>query len=450
MIAAGTPHFVTPAERIESLMLLALASSGQGDTAAAQEALSRISNASLRAQSDDLQTEVQYTRALCAWRAGQAQRAQDLLRHMDTEDPVAETKALILHSWIAASNDRFTAQGDLLVKGLTTMQQASVPDLGVMYKALHALAGVCREVFIPQATDFAVALARNFPWPHDSHLEEFQTFRALGWAVAMQGDYIHGIRSVNRSKELAPSKFWLVLSRLDHAMMAFATGEASTAQAELLDADDLIRSLDWSQTQNEEVVALLLAAELFARVDPHRAREHLDHYFAVRDRIPESSGFRHTKRLLGMEHYARAAIEQSLGNSHRALSHASAAFEIFRRLRFNWRAARAALIMHACGGGDRWLAEAAEKIRDYPRSFIAVEVERKQLRARTPSLNVLTPTERNVFEVLCAGGSIEDTAARLGTKPNTIRNHIRSIHRKFGVKNRSQLLVAASRLGLLQ
>jgi DNA-binding NarL/FixJ family response regulator len=63
---------------------------------------------------------------------------------------------------------------------------------------------------------------------------------------------------------------------------------------------------------------------------------------------------------------------------------------------------------------------------------------------------VLTPREIEVVEYLARGLSYADVGMALGISPNTVRAHIRSIYDKLVVASKTEAVMAALRLGLLQ
>jgi len=92
-----------------------------------------------------------------------------------------------------------------------------------------------------------------------------------------------------------------------------------------------------------------------------------------------------------------------------------------------------------------WLAEAQRKIEQYPRSFVAAEIGRIVARAADLPSARLMPRQQEILSLLRTGISIDKIAARLRTSRNTVRVHITKIHRALGVRNRAELLAAASK-----
>ena len=51
----------------------------------------------------------------------------------------------------------------------------------------------------------------------------------------------------------------------------------------------------------------------------------------------------------------------------------------------------------------------------------------------------LSPRETHVADLLVRGSTIKSVAADLGISPNTVKSHMRRIHRKLGITNRAEL-----------
>jgi DNA-binding NarL/FixJ family response regulator len=64
--------------------------------------------------------------------------------------------------------------------------------------------------------------------------------------------------------------------------------------------------------------------------------------------------------------------------------------------------------------------------------------------------NVLSPREREVFQLLAKGLTGEDAAVQLHVSPETIRTHVRNAMRKLGARTRTHAVVLALQRGELE
>ena len=63
---------------------------------------------------------------------------------------------------------------------------------------------------------------------------------------------------------------------------------------------------------------------------------------------------------------------------------------------------------------------------------------------------ILTPREKEVFELLIENYSTKEMAEQMGISDKTVRNHISNVMLKLGVKGRAQAVVELLRLGELK
>ena len=149
------------------------------------------------------------------------------------------------------------------------------------------------------------------------------------------------------------------------------------------------------------------------------------------------------------EAYTEACIARAQNKTNELRRLAKMAYSEFEAMGFEWRAARAALLLYESGLGAEWLERAKTAARNYPRSFVADKIARAFQSNKDEYLGKITPRAREVFTLLCCGKSTDEIACSLGSSPGTVRVHIANIHRAFGVSTRSQLLVKAKQHGLL-
>ena len=61
----------------------------------------------------------------------------------------------------------------------------------------------------------------------------------------------------------------------------------------------------------------------------------------------------------------------------------------------------------------------------------------------------LSDREREVLDLIAAGATNREIAARLFLSPHTVKEHTSSLYRKLGVRNRAEAVQKAQRLGLI-
>ena len=62
---------------------------------------------------------------------------------------------------------------------------------------------------------------------------------------------------------------------------------------------------------------------------------------------------------------------------------------------------------------------------------------------------LLSERERQVLELVAAGSTNREIAARLFLSPHTVKDHTSALYRKLGARNRAEAILRAQRLGLL-
>ncbi len=62
------------------------------------------------------------------------------------------------------------------------------------------------------------------------------------------------------------------------------------------------------------------------------------------------------------------------------------------------------------------------------------------------SKGILTPREREVFELLILNKTTKEIASKLGISEKTVRNHISNAMQKLGVKGRASAVVELLKL----
>ncbi|MET1003841.1 MAG: LuxR C-terminal-related transcriptional regulator [Acidimicrobiia bacterium] len=96
------------------------------------------------------------------------------------------------------------------------------------------------------------------------------------------------------------------------------------------------------------------------------------------------------------------------------------------------------------------------RLWNWHEALVAAERLAARIGAREPTPDSLEPTsnrlstrEREVLELIAAGGSNKDVAAALQLRPRTVMHYTSSIYRKLGVRGRAEAVAVALQTGLL-
>jgi tetratricopeptide (TPR) repeat protein len=433
---------VTRAQDAERLMILGVAHSRSNRFSEADEYFERAAEDG---------TELIRTGELAYW------RARRYLEERRTEDARA-----LLGEVRNAPGDRARIWADWLESGIFTHQERYLDSALVLMHllefmdglkeehredevwALHTLATRARELDAPKIRRFVQARVNRQEWTEDFRVNQFQTYKAVAWCHALEGDYFNAFRYLKMAGAIAPSPPWRAMTLLDRAYLAKCVGEGLWSRSELAEAQEILESVSWRTTDDEERAALPLAAELYVDLDSGRASSYLAKFFELRDAINPQLHMRYDDRLSALAEYANGVVQMKLGNRKSASAAFRKAWDVYNAIGYDWRAGRCALRMFELTRNDSWLERARQKLQNYGGSWL-----RDGLRKMAdPELPHVTPAQRRVLDLLVEGRTTEQIVKITGTRPFTIQNHIKRMLQSFGVPTRASLVAEAVKRGL--
>jgi len=86
----------------------------------------------------------------------------------------------------------------------------------------------------------------------------------------------------------------------------------------------------------------------------------------------------------------------------------------------------------------------------YPRAATAAFQRAASLRGRQQDPGALSRRELQVLQLVAAGADISSIGRQLLLSPHTVRNHLKGVYRKLGVRGRVEAAVYAVRRGLIK
>jgi len=391
-----------------------------------------------------LQSEIAYRRGVRYLFAGEFDLAREQLEPAARSSSAArQLDAMHLESALLYDQGRYRQVADVLVRLLDRIDPADPRMSMTAAYATHTLSATARDVDIPFAVPSIERQLRSCIWPEDLNVQRFQSLKALGWSYALRGDYFSAFRYLKQSATFAPSRAWYAIAMVDRAYLARCLREERWSRQELGEADEAGEMVDWRGTRDEERVGLLLLAEMFAPLDTGKAAKYMGQYRDLGELNARNMHFARTSLLAALANYSAGVTQLALGNEKAGVNSLRSSLGVYDRAGFDWRAGRCALRLFEATKDEAYLRQAAEKLRNYPNSWLADELRELSGAQLIPTL---PPMQHKVFEQLCKGYSTAQIAQNLGRSEYTVKNHIKLIFKAFGVKSRAALLAAVSTL----
>ncbi len=354
----------------------------------------------------------------------------------------------LLRSFIHCHEERYREAAQSLIKAIGLIGKHREQYREEWFHAVQNLALLGREL----AFDEAVALARSevdqpIEWPEDFTTQRFQALVTVGWSCALRGDMLGCFRYLRAAERRIPSDAFRVILLLDRAYFARIVGEQNWALDEIAQAENVAERIDWNALAGEERLALLLLARATVEIDPERGRYYLARYKGL-DRIRSPLHlFAFDHRLEAYAAYTEGVVRMS-GKGAGAEEVLRAAWVIFDRIGFDWRAARTAIRLFEVTKKERWRHLAEDKLEAFPQSWLARELRDRASAASNPPVK-LPPMQSKVFGMLCRKMTTAEIASELGLSQHTVRNHLKAVFRAYGVNNRAALVAEAAARGHL-
>lgn len=393
----------------------------------------------------ELKAEAQYYRALIHWLRYDNMLAEEAaLPLLEHEDANERARARILLAWIAIRRHDLPKHVEQLLAALDELERAGEKRNGFyVARTLNTLSAVCREMPLPEIVARMRAVDANLVWTSGMQADRFHFLRSMAWIDALGGDHVAAFRQLKEASIIAPSDAARVFSLADRAYLARCAGEAGFFADQLGEAHHAAQQVNWEETGGEERAALVVLAQLFSTVDAAEAIAYLERFRALQSNALRAPAYAMDARVRAFADHSEGVARLHLGESEQAEALLRESWSVFEEFSYVWRAALSALHLYEVTNDRKWLEMARKRIEPYPRSWIAGRVEKAE---QPPSLTPrLTPSQRQVFDLMCEGTSTNDIAKQLQRSPYTVRNHISDILEAFGVRSRSELFALLRR-----
>lgn len=418
----------------------------------AAEAMLDAAVPALDGADDERKYQLAYARARLGWnRREYNPQNEDIALAMRSKDPALRFNALNLRAWMHAGlEDYHSTMRDL--RGCLNLFAEHGYRCGVANVALaiQSTLGFAWEIGDWDAESEAEAAFEALEWTPDVAVHRFMSLRNLAWCAFLRGDSAGAQWLFKDSKDAAPSPAWKVIAHADRAYVARMNLNEAWAAEELYDAHAIARSVEWHATRDEERLALITLAILFAATDLGQAQRYVSTYIEMgANSINVNIEASHDpRRAVASEKYAAGRVQAMLGNTELAVRDLQQAYEIFAAIGFDFRAALAAQALHELTKDDRWLENARVHAAGYPASALYERLSGKP-REQDDALQDLTHLQRQIALAFCQGADIMELSRRFSRSSFTIGKQLEAIYSAFGVGSRTALRDELHRRGVL-
>jgi len=369
--------------------------------------------------------DVAYIQGLLAWAGRDSEAARRALRSVSPVTVEQRVKIIALQSWFTTNLAR---RADMLMAALSQAIEGAV-DVGLLGHIAHPLAVLVRELDLGDLGQRAEDLLGRVPWGEQAPADRYYTDRAVAWVAAQRGDYISALRLLDRTALRALNPAQCAVVATDRVRICTMAGDTVNAHVAALHAFEELELIAWDRAVNDEPYAVYSASDVLAPIDRERMRALVTRADAAS--LSPVLGAASLPTLPAFRDLAHALLET---DSYGSLRFARRAYRAFHNIGYEHRAASAALCAYDASRARHWMEKAESIALKTPRSILAREVAR-----RSSVLRHVTPRRRELLTAIAEHLTNREIATRLSISENTVKEHIRVLHRLFKVSRRAEL-----------
>ncbi len=385
----------------------------------------------------EMLAEVVYYAAYAAYFSHDLITAEYWLRSHRPDAPEWVARYLVVRGLIAAANDDFPAQANFTSQALDVLESRAPESIYLIANAARILAVLSRDISCVDAFARLERLLKAVGDDDGFTGSRFHVIRSLAWSHALSGRYPTAMRFVLRATCEATSDMQRLYAHLDQASIAVFAHEqrSASALAAYEAAREILLSIPWESVMTDDLAALPLASQVAAEFGAFDdAKRYCEMAAAGRGRMFARIGMAHDGRYDALVHEA-VALAYASDDRRKSISAAADAYEAHKRLGFDWRAARMAILLYQMTHTPKWKSRALTHLEAYPTG----PFHRILQRPRT-----LTKRQEDVLKLVRLGFDDHHIARDLGISYKTVRIHLGRLFTWYGVKSKSALMAKAA------
>lgn len=437
----------TSADVLAARMLRGAARMRAGDADGADAELAAAAADAARA-APALVPQIAYHRAVSAWAAHRLDDAEALVAEaLPQASGAARARLLQMRGWIASRRQRFAPAGAAFRAALEALHTSGERDAVGEAALLHALASIAAETIDLDLGEVVRHAFSRAVWSDDLRAEQFFTLEYLSWLSLLAGDVERAWDERARALTITTETGHHAKALVYAAHVSHLVGDRFSGKRQLDVAAALLLRGDQVNLDVERRMSLLSFVSFADRDHREQAQHAMTLYDRSAPRTTRVLALEGDSRVAGFELFARASLAELNGEERGALRGFRDAEALFTSIGYRFRAALCMFRVHALTGDPDAARATLDHLRDAPHAWLRSALDEN---ARATPLAQLTPAERRVLRELCRGKKAREIAADFGRSFNTINNHTRRIFSVFEVRNRSGLVAACARLGILE
>ncbi len=386
LAAVSADHGDGNRDRGELSLLRAIANARLGNQIATYEGICAARVYSISSRDFTLEAEVDFYDGLLAFGEGHieparaaCERALALLEspaacaqavgRIPREHVVSRTQELL--GVIDAAEGRYQDFLGHARAALETLDRCAIPDVFQEAYALKNLTILVRDFDLADDARRVAARVPSIAWTEDVARVEFATWEALGWCFALRGNGHQALRSFRSAERASSSIPEHVTISVDRALVAREFGHLAMVGEETEHALEMAASYNWNEAPDDTREALLSLAQIAAAIAPGRARAMFDRYTGIRNAMDGTFAARLEPRTRAEEAYTHGLVLRAEGRRDASIERLQTAFETWRGIGYEWRAARAALELAELEAGDVFRLAVHRELRQRPDSVFS-------------------------------------------------------------------------------
>lgn len=422
------------------LMLLGVVDAREGSFDAAQALFQRARSCK---PSQSVRAELEYERTFAYFLAGSNDQAWEGLRAIRSSDGISYARSLGLRGWLNCARDDYPAAHTVFEEALEALDEGLSRDGHLRAPIVAGLAMTTAELCHGQP-ERLVTEAAKVRWNASLLPEHAQTLYHIGLAYRRDGFSDEAMRTFLGVADLAPSMGWAVIALAQCAALTFELGELVSTRGFLLWARRVADDIEWDAVGDEQQLALLMVAEILARVDDGlTAKQYLDTYRRCSDkrtsRVTANALWQHARLTIYLQHI-EALIGAALGDARDARVRLGRVHRAWLRIGHRWRARETLTDINRIDpkrARDQFLSASDESHRlPFASEHSHSALSRRVTRGRREHLALrydLDSRMANILNLVVQGQNNKDIAAAVSLSERTVKNKVCQLYRVVGV-----------------